>query len=424
MTGVASPSAVVVTGQEAMATASAALDLARAEARQRPVTVVDLIGDAAPMRNAVSSPDAHGVADCFAYGVSFGAVTRPTSIDPRVSLIPSGTEPLNHADILPSERWERLISGARDRGALIVFAALSNTPGLDSLIARVDSAIPAALVLSPLVPAVVTRPAPQRSYPAQAGSRPRRSASRRSASSRRGFAIAAAGAVVAVIVVGFWIVRRPPMSEAGAQLEQRTDTLTSTAQLGVADRAGGPSAAGGFMPPVTDPQDSAAASAFALRVGTYRTYAEALRDLRQREVKRGAATITPLEEPGPAPGPPVTNGGRAQSFVVYVGAARTADKLDSTARAWAHAGGFAGGAVTRTPYALRLTDRVSADSARRATITWRGQGIPAYALVDHSGQAAVYAGAFVSLDQTVPLAASLHAAGLVPTAAYRVGVAP
>src|SRR5580700_7135376 len=81
MTGVGSPTAVVVTGQDAVATASAALDLARAEARQRAVTVVDLIGDAAPMHNAVASPDAHGVADCFAYGVSFGAVTRPTSID-------------------------------------------------------------------------------------------------------------------------------------------------------------------------------------------------------------------------------------------------------------------------------------------------------------------------------------------------------
>jgi hypothetical protein len=342
-------------------------------------------------------------------------------------LILSGTEPLNHADILPNARWERLISRARDRGALIVFAALSNTPGLDSLIARVDSVIPAALVLSPSVPAVVTRPEPQRSHPAQVAGRSQRSASRRSAPSRRGFAIAATSAAVAAVVVGMWLLRRPPsMSEAGAQSEQRTDTLTSTAQLGVADRAVGtaPSAAGGFMVPVADPQDSVAASAFALRVGTYPTYADALRDLRQREVKRGAATITPLAEPGRTPAPSVTNASRAQSFVVYVGAARTADKLDSTARAWAHAGGFAGGTVTRTPYALRLTDRVSADSARRATITWRAQGIPAYALVDRSGLSAVYAGAFVSLDQTVPLAASLHAAGLVPTAAYRVGVAP
>jgi len=432
MNDVKDTAAVAVVGLDAVATGRAALDLAYTEARQRLVTVVDLIGDSAPLRRIMTNDDPHGVADCFAYGLSFAAVSRPTSVDPRVSLISSGSEPIAYADVLRSDRWERLISQARESGALIVFAALSATPGLDALTARVDYVLPATLVLPPPAPVVSTPPSPPIPRP-QHRSTLRLAPVAPPASRYRRHLSAAAVVGVALIAGSIWFVRRAPSRASAASTtiasvaaRRPTDTLTSSAQLAAADRSAGASApiAGGAAPSVADPQDSALASAYAIRVGTYPTYASALRDVRSREVKRGAATVTPLTQPGPAPGPSSAGATPAQSFVVYVGAARSAAALDSTARSWTRAGGFAGGTVTHTPYALRLTERVTADSAVRATVAWRARGIPAYSLVGDDGQARVYAGAFTSVDQAVALTASLHAAGLTPIVAYRIGQAP
>ena len=212
----------------------------------------------------------------------------------------------------------------------------------------------------------------------------------------------------------------------------RTDTLTSTAQLAAPSQPAPGATIGSAAPTppaslslaLADPQDSALAAAFAIRLGTYPSYAEALRVLRQRAVRRGAATITPVAAPAP---PTQTVGGAppsAHAFMVFVGAAQTAAALRGLARAIGdRSSGPPADAVTRTPYALRLTLVVPLDSARRATIEWRSRGIPAYALTD-SGQATVYAGAFASPDEALPLAASLRAAGLAPTLGYRVGQAP
>jgi len=270
------------------------------------------------------------------------------------------------------------------------------------------------------------------SRPAQRRSAPRRVAVVPPVSRYRRPLVAAAAVVgVGLIAATIWFTRRPSPSlvalapVATTRTEAQTDTLTSSAQLAVADHpVASPAAAGTTAAAVADPQDSALASAFAIRVGTYTTYAAALRDLRSREVKRGAATIAPLPDATTAAPQSGAAAPVAQSFVVYVGAARSATSLDSLAQSWARRGDFAGGTVTHTPYALRLTDRVSSDSGLRATVTWRARGIPAYALTTDDGQAVVYAGAFTSVDQVGPLTASLRAIGLTPTVAYRIGQAP
>ena len=420
LTGTRGAAAVAVIGRDAMATGSAALELARAEARQRLVTIVDLIGDAPPLRRIVLTDDDHGVADCFAYGVSFTAVARQTAVG-AVSLIPSGSEPLAYQETLASRRWERLIAQTRASGGLIVFAALAETPGLDALISRIDFAIPEGLVL-PTGP-VATPPA------ARVGSLPPRPRAPRvlaapapKVARRRVIGFAAAAAVI-VVAGTSWAVRRsgaPSSSAPTATNGQRRDTLTSTAQLGVAERSPG-NAGSGTRSDVADPEDSAIAAAFAIRVGTYPTYTLALRALRQ-EIKRGAATITPLPPSNATASS--TGATSAQAYALYVGAAAAAATLDSTIKAWSQAGGFGGGTVTHAPYALRLTGRITPDSARRATVVFRSRGVPAYALDAADGRAAVYAGAFVTIEQATPLATSLKNAGLDPVLAYRVGLAP
>jgi hypothetical protein len=421
LNGTEDAAAVAVIGRDAVATGSAAIELARAEARHRAVTIVDLIGDAPPLRRAVQTDDDHGVADCFAYGVSFGAVSRPTTADPHVSIITSGSEPLAYPETLGSRRWEHLIAQTRERGDLIVFAALAGTPGLDALISRIDFVIPEGLVLR--TPPVVV---PAATAPAAVPARPRGPRVLHSSppriSRRQALSIAAALVVVLGAAGTAWAVRRStaaPSLATGVGAGQRRDTLTSTAQLGVTERASGDVPTGPLAAPV-DPEDSAVASAFAVRVGTYPTYQGALRALRQ-EIKRGAATITPLPPSGVATS---SAGGTGQLFALYVGAAPAAATLDSAIHIWSMTGGFAGGAVTHTPYALRLTGRITPDSARRATIAFRSRGVPAYALDAADGRAAVYAGAFVSIDQAGPLATSLRNVGLASVLAYRVGQAP
>jgi hypothetical protein len=420
--------AVGVVGSDAVATAAAALALARAEARRRAVTVVDLIGDAPPLRKVLLTDDSHGVADCLAYGVSFAAVSRPTTADPHVSVIPSGSEPLIDADVLRSRRWERLIAQARERGTLVIFAALSSTPGLEALTGQVDRIIPDTAVAGHIAPAsqpaVGGPPIPRRPARPRIGAPPSPRVNRR--------VLAAAGITLGVVGFAFiaWLFARSPgvaddVTDARSTPIRR-DTLTSTAQLAVTPAAPG---TGSSMPAVAtastvapvDPQDSTAAAAFAVEIGHYPTYAAALRVLRE-QVKRGAATITPLPDPAGASAPPAASGPLLM-FVVYVGAGRSAALMDSMRRSWQATRDFPGGSLAHTPFALRLIGGISADSARRATVAWRARGIPAYAL-DAGSSAAVYAGAFATPDQGTWLTTRLHAVGLAPVPAYRVGQAP
>jgi hypothetical protein len=389
------------------------------------VTVVDLIGDAPPFRQVLLTEDSHGVTDCLAYGVSFAAVSRPTTADPHVSVIPSGSEPLIGADALRSRRWEHLIAQARARGTLVVFAVLSGTPGLDALTSQVDRVIPDTAAAR--VADTTQRPVGGARAP-RGLTRPRIVGLAAPRVNRRVFAAGGIAVGVVAFAVIAWLVARPTSGAAGAtdvgSRTSRTDTLTSTAQLASTARGASGSTAhapGGRMVAPVDPEDSTAAATFAVEIGHYPTYAAALHVLRQ-QVKRGAATITPLPDPA-GTAASVTTSGPVLMFVVYVGASRSAAAMDSMRVSWEATRDFPGGLVAQTPYALQLTGRISADSARRATVVWRERGIPAYAL-DNGTSGAVYAGAFATLDQAALLTTRLHAVGLAPVPAYRVGQAP
>ena len=154
MTAAIGLTAVAVMGSEPVSTGAAALDLARAEARHRRVMIVDLIGDAPPLRAVVATDDPHGVSDAFAYGISFGVITRHTTVHPNVSIIPSGTEAIPYATVLPNDRWAQLIEQVRARGELVVFAVLSSTPAIGSLTDRVDCVIAAPSRLHEVLEAV------------------------------------------------------------------------------------------------------------------------------------------------------------------------------------------------------------------------------------------------------------------------------
>ena len=342
MTNTDPSTVVVVVGEEPEDAAVAALDLAQDESRRRPVTVVDLIGDAPSLRAITASDDPHGVADCFEYGLSFAAVSRPTTLSPAISVIGSGTMPIPYDRALVSPRWDRIIEDARNQGALIIFAVLTGTPALRALVARADRIVraradaPAAGVIEDgRRPRTDTLPFRARSTQ-RAGTRVEPPASM-SRSLTTGLT---AASLIVLVAVGWWLTARPGAAgqaestvAAGASAAQ-TDTTTSTAQLATTTSDANAASANGTLPNgtsangasasaasgrVANPADSAAAAVFAVRVAAFSNYAEALRALRRHEGDWQATTIVPLTDPADASG----------QYLLIAGAAQTRGALDS-----------------------------------------------------------------------------------------------
>jgi len=378
-----------VVGESSPGTALAAIAAGRAMARNRIVTIVDLIGDVAPLRALAEDDDPHGVSDCFEYGISPKAVTRRTHANEQMFVISGGTEPIDYARVLPSERWAKLIAEYHKAGALLLFVAVARSPGLADLIARTDGVIAVGAVEGHL-PAGVT-------ILANATPPPRRIVARRSdeendAGSRLGRRIAVVAAA-AVIAFAAWLVvspRHTPQAVAAAAPRPDTITTAASAQLGT---------------PVPGPAEHAPGSAeFALRASTAPTYAAALRLVRDSAISAiGPATVVPVGD---------SNG--TTRFEVIAGAYE--DSGSAEAAVAAH-----GGTVVHVPLALRLADSLPTDSARALAAQFVKRGITAYSLEFSKGLAAVYAGAFAAGDDAVPLITSLRRAGLNPVLVLRTG---
>jgi hypothetical protein len=378
-----------VVGESSPGTALAAIAAGRAMARNRIVTIVDLIGDVAPLRALAEDDDPHGVSDCFEYGISPKAVTRRTHANEQMFVISGGTEPIDYARVLPSERWAKLIAEYQKAGALLLFVAVARSPGLADLIARTDGVIAVGAVEGHL-PAGVT-------ILANATPPPRRIVARRSdeendAGSRWGRRIAVVAAA-AIIAFAAWLVVSPRhTAQAVAAAPPRPDTVTTaaSAQLGT---------------PVPGPAEHAPGSAeFALRASTAPTYAAALRLVRDSAISAiGPATVVPVGD---------SNG--TTRFEVIAGAYE--DSGGAEAAVAAH-----GGTVVHVPLALRLADSLPTDSARALAAQFVKRGVPAYSLEFSKGLAAVYAGAFAAGDDALPLITSLRRAGLNPVLVLRTG---
>jgi hypothetical protein len=439
-------------GSEPVSTGAAALDLARAEARHRRVMIVDLIGDAPPLRAVVATDDPHGVSDAFAYGISFGVITRHTTVHPNVSIIPSGTEAIPYAAVLPNDRWTQLIEQVRARGELVVFAVLSSTPAIGSLTDRVDCVIAAPSRLHEVLEAVLaaaTTPADEKAVtapPQVMTPKPiRRPVIPTAAPSRFSFRnrafTATVGAIAALLIIGFgWVALsgRGTGASSGrgtvaAHNSDRADTETSSAQLaagasdnaaesaGASEVSAAAAAAAADSAPTSVPfMDSSTGATYAVRVATYPTFVEALRELRKLRATRPAVTITPIvranEPSSKRPPTPV--------FALMVGAEHTMPPLDTVVAHWPFHSGFAPSIVVHAPFALLLAGGLPVDSARHLAATLVTRGVPAYVLATSVGGSRVYAGAFDSADQATPLATSLRAIGLAPVVAYRTGRAP
>ena len=133
--------AIVVLGNDAIATSEVALGIARLQAKHRRVAVGDLFGDAAPLAALVTDENPHGLVDSFVFGVSLNRIAYQVPDAGELFIMPSGTAPLEYDELLVNPRWRRLAAGFREVGALLILVAPVEAAGIADLIDVTDGAV-------------------------------------------------------------------------------------------------------------------------------------------------------------------------------------------------------------------------------------------------------------------------------------------
>jgi hypothetical protein len=426
--------AVVIIGSDASATAEVALGVARAQAWHRRVAVGDLFGDAPPLQALVTSEDPHGIVDSFLFGVSLNRIAHLVPDAGELFILPSGTTPIDYDELLAMPRWRRLAAGFREVGALLILIVPADAARLRDLVDSMDGAVivgdvvPADVAVAQSLawlrssrsrPTALAEAAPQvvvELEPVQ----PRRSSRRMIAN--------AVGILLAIGLVGaaLWFFYRP---FASARLPRRGATpaasplagrlQTDSAAFARADTLRLDSAAqSALAAPGTDSfplqapvntTDSAAASAWAVRLEQTNTKSGAILDLRGRFQTVPAGTY----------GFDL----RTRFFLLVAGAYPTRAGAESLLVQLRERRILAPGlgSVTSLPFAFLVqADVPEAEvSARLARFAARGQ--PVYALRQPNGTAHLYFGAYESPQQAALAVPTVREAGLTPTLVYRIG---
>lgn len=416
--------AIVVLGTDRDATAQVALGIGRAQASLRRVAVCDLLDEAPPLQSLVTGEAVHGIVDSFTYGVSLNRIAYEVEGTPGLFIMPTGTEPVDAAEIFPNARWRRLASGFREMGALLILAAPAGADGIELLAAQTDGAVlvgdavPPGLPVSAVIASVrapsrvVAMPVAEvRDSPVDIEAIEAPRPARRLAAVLKG-----AAAVLLFSVLGVWFAMRPfEGDEARARMFGDTATAAGTVVPGTVDPAGAAPAGAAdslaALPTIVNVADSARAAAFAVELLAANTQAGAAARVRDAGDDLPAGTY----------GVAVVDG--TQWFKVVAGAFQTRTAADSLLAALRRAGELAAGSgsVVEVPLAFLVHDDVQPASVRGLLSAYRDLGQPVYALQQPNGTMNVYSGAFATPVEAAVLMPSLRAAGISPALVYRTG---
>ena len=389
--------AAVVVGRDPAAAAALALGIAQVQSKRRRVAICDLVGDVSPLQLLVKSDDPHGIVDSFQYGVSLNKIAYQVGANENLFVMPSGTEPVVDESIIRSDRWRRLSGGFREVGALLLLVANSDAAGLETLLKTTDGLIIAGdnpvadlgpVLATATLPVIANASARERA----AGGIERRAAPR---SSSRGWMLPLLGVLLVLLALGGWWTRRqrgtPPAPIVTSEAPDSVTGFVFSAPLG----------------------DSANASPFGVEIVKLNTESGAILKLNDALGKLPAVTYSPVTLG--------TESGRW--FTVTAGAFRARGSADSLLQALRERDVLESGdgIVVRLPFALVLQPEASRESAATVVKAFIARGLPAYALLQEDGSARIYAGAFDTPEQAALLAASVRAAGIEPTVAYRMG---
>jgi hypothetical protein len=435
--------AIVVIGVDPTVTGLVAVGIARGQAFKRRVAVGDLFAESPPIQALVSTDDPHGLVDSFLYGVSLSRIAYEVPNSGQLFVMPSGTEPPDYDEILPSPRWHRLTAGFREVGALLVLAVPAGAPHIEDLVAVADGAVlvgeavPRRVPVSKII-ASVREPAagasreadaneptaaavakqPKSAKPPKALKVPKFPRAPSWPSMRRRAAIA--GIVIAIGLAGTaaWLAYRPLAHGPRPSTGGKPDTTKGLAKVIAPDTAARDSrddstayAATMTMPVVKNPVDSAAGTPFAVELMAANTQAGAILKLQQEGRTLPAATFAPVLIQG------------SRWFKVLGGAFSNRAGADSLLLGLRHRHvlGDSSGSVVRLPFAFLIDSGVPAAAVAGMVATYADRGQPVYALRQTNGTAWLLAGAFESLEQSSLYAESLRASGIAPVLVYRKG---
>jgi hypothetical protein len=416
-------SAVVIIGPDSSAAAEVALGAGRAQSQRRRVVIGDLVGEIGLLDALIPRDDPHGLSDSFAYGISLNRVGYPVEPGGELFIMPSGSEPVATETIIGHPRWQRLVAGFREVGALLVLVAHAGAPGLDRLIPMTDGAILLGDTRLDFPAHVIARARPRgpRRVTLTASSSPSKApppladtgtaftdapnappTAPASPGPRSGVVVAAL--VALMLITAAVIALSGPFADSDAAPSQDSAVSTPPSHLIASAPAADP------PPPVENPADSAIAARYAVAVIAANTSVGAQDNLR-RVIDQPAATTAPSIENG------------SLWYKVFVGAFVERAEAESLL---AHLGqsGEAGQPreqIVALPYAFLAADALSVDSARVMRDTLAARGLPVYALAQVDGTMRLYAGAFATPDEAMHMAPVLRAAGLQPRIVYRTG---
>jgi hypothetical protein len=382
-----------------------AIALARTEGGTRRVAIVDAVGELAPIQKLLpKDAEPHGVIDHFLHGVSLRKIAYPVNRKRTIFVLPSGAGPFEYETLLRRERWRRLTMAFRSEDALLCVLLPSNAAGLPAFVEDTDGVVLVDDVEYPEsrhvvavvrsaghVSADVSMLTPASRFPMATLLR-----WAREAISRRWVAIAVAGVVAAVAALFAWNSGAgnavTSANRAGAQAHSSTE----------AGRAG-----------AIAEDDSAGAAMYSIDVVMLNSLGDATRQLTDRLGNLPAATFAPM----------LLGADSARWYRLLVGAwpeQRQAEAALATLRdAGVLESGF--GSVRRTPFAVRIEEDLSVSEATARARELRAAGLPAYALQRDEDHAVVYAGAFETPSQAMPLLDMFQRAGIDATIAYRIG---
>jgi sporulation related protein len=411
--------AVLVVGDDPVATAAVALGIGRVQALRRRVAVGDLIGDVPPLQSLVEGDDPHGISDSFVYGVSLNRIARQIDRVGNLYILPSGSESVLHEEILRNDRWRRLASGFREVDALLLLAAPAEVPGIEHLIGMLDGVVlvGGARSANPSAPVIAeVRTAARRQAGAAAAERAAAAEAPVAAPAaarwtNRWRAAAAVGLVIGSLGAGLLFARD---RLSGGRARPAAPLPADSAAGAVADTSTRIETLPGLTP--ANPADSAAAAGYAVQLVNANTPEGALALVREPSSRvLPALTYSPY----------LLGANREQWFRVISGAfhdRRQADSLALTLRRNGRVSG-AGGAVIQVPLAFMLAGPVSRDSVVPIVASFLAKGVPAYAMRQPDGTTHVLAGAFETPSQAALLDSTLKSLNVYATLVYRVGSA-
>ena len=410
-------SAILVVSTDPLAAAHVALGIARAEAGHRRSVVGDLVGDVAPLRSLVRNEDPHGITDSFLYGVSLNKIGYDVAGTANLFIMPTGTDPIIDEEIMASPRWKKLGAGFGEAGALLLLVAEASSPGIAQLVEQIDGVVlvkDAELPSAPSALILARVPAPTRTMKvglfaigAGAAKWPRRK-----------WLYPALGALAAILllVIGLGLF----LLNSGRSDDARSGATAKAVAPPVPPPARPPPETL-YVAPAANVNDSAIASAFSVELLVANTAEGANLFVRKNGAALPAATVSPVPI-GPE---------RATWYRVTAGAYPARSQADSLLLVLRRAGVLANdsaGSITRAPLAL-LVDSVPSqggisDAVHAAEQKYAARGLAVYTLMQNDGGARLYAGAFVTADQSAELIRSLRGAGLQPVLVYRTGSTP